>query len=167
MFIPFENLSAQSRLWVYQANRLLTAHEIELLKGKLQHFTQHWEAHQQPLQASFEILHQQFVLVSVDEQRQQATGCSIDKSVALMKEMSDLLQIDFFDRLTICYQIGQNIRTVNLATLKQEIANGGILPATLVFDNTIQQKQQLENQWLRPANQTWLKKYFIQETVCL
>jgi hypothetical protein len=158
MFVPFENIALSSRLWIYQAQRPLNEDEIQLIGTKLQNFTQHWEAHQQPLRASFQIFHKQFVCLAVDEQKQNATGCSIDKSVAIMREIGETLQVDFFDRLAICYMADETVKTAKVAEIKSKITSGEFAANTMVFDNTIQEKKSL-NAWLKPAEQTWLKKY--------
>jgi hypothetical protein len=158
MFIPFENIALSSRLWIYQAQRPLNESEIQLIGTKLQNFMQHWEAHQQPLQASFEVFHKQFVCLAVDEQQQNATGCSIDKSVAVMREIGETLQVDFFDKLAICYMADERVKTAKVSEIKSKIINGEFAANTMVFDNTIQEKKLL-NAWLKPAEQTWLKKY--------
>jgi hypothetical protein len=160
MFTNFENMPPMSRLWIYQAQNTLPNVALELIEKKLQTFVASWEAHQQPLLSSFKIFYKQFVVIAIDEAQQAATGCSIDKGVAVMKEIGATLQVDFFDRLSICYMENGVVKTTSTKELKEKIANEVFSANTLVFDNTIRHKHQLETQWLQPAHSTWLQRYF-------
>ena len=79
------NLPDSSRVWVYQSNRAFTDSEVLELKEQLSQFQDGWEAHGKKLNSAIEIYYNQFLVIFVDESIQEATGCSIDKSVALMK----------------------------------------------------------------------------------
>ena len=46
-----------------------------------------WKARAQ-LAAAYRIIADQFLIIAVDESLQQATGCSIDKSVHLLKSLA-------------------------------------------------------------------------------
>ena len=41
MYIPFEELSAESRVWIYQGSRPFTPHEEELMSKALKNFCEH------------------------------------------------------------------------------------------------------------------------------
>ena len=45
MYIPFEQLPDQSRVWVYQANRPLTGEEMEQIRSFLKNEMNAWAAH--------------------------------------------------------------------------------------------------------------------------
>ena len=77
------NLPDSSRVWVYQSNRAFTQEELVELKNELDQFGASWEAHGTKLNSAIEIYYNQFIVIFVDESGQEATGCSIDKSVVL------------------------------------------------------------------------------------
>ncbi len=166
MFIPFENLSPQARLWTYQANRSFSETEIIIITETLHNFVQDWETHQQPLQASFQILHNRFIVLAVEENYQAASGCSIDKSVEIIKQLSATLQVDLFDRFLINYQ--ENNLNTNEITWKSaqrpdfrdKIMSNELTHDTIVFNTLIQTKQALSENSLLKASQTWIKRYF-------
>ena len=74
------------RIWIYQANKLLTIEEETKVQKKLEEFTAEWNAHGHPLAASVEIRYHLFVILAVDQSVTMPSGCSIDKSVRLFKE---------------------------------------------------------------------------------
>jgi hypothetical protein len=170
MFIPFENLSPQARLWTYQANRSFSETELVIITETLHNFVQHWETHQQPLQASFQILHNRFIVLAVEENYQAASGCSIDKSVEIMKQLSVKLQVDLFDRLSINYQ--ENLKdnsneklpttwqSAQMTSLKAKITAKELTEDTIIFNALVQTKQELVENAFVKASQTWIKRYF-------
>lgn len=163
MFIPFEQLPVHSRIWIYQSDRLLEASEIETIDFALRYFTQNWEAHQHPLQASYQILYQRFIILAVNQDHYEPSGCSIDKSVAVIRHIEQEFGLKLFDRLTIAYWENGQIKTLKSKELKEKIERGEFLSETLVFNNTVQSKKDLDAHWQVPAYQTWLAKYFKQE----
>jgi hypothetical protein len=163
MFIPFDQLPEQSRIWIYQADRPLEVSEIETIDFALRYFTQNWEAHQHPLQASYQILYHRFIILAVNQDHYPPSGCSIDKSVAVIRHIEQEFGLKLFDRLTVAYWENGQIKTTKNKELKDKIEKGEFLPETLVFNNTLQSKADLELHWQVPAHQTWLAKYFKQE----
>ena len=105
MYIPFQQLPDQSRVWVYQANRPLVSAEIEQISSFLVNEMNAWAAHGAPLNASFEIRFNQVVIVAVNEDVNQASGCSIDASTHWFKSLGEMLHIDFFDRQIRCWRV--------------------------------------------------------------
>ena len=96
MYIPFQEMPGQARIWVYQASRSLYASELDQIKQVLAQSCQNWEAHGAPLQASFEIKYNQVIIVAVNEAMNAASGCSIDASTRWFKALGETLQVDFF-----------------------------------------------------------------------
>jgi hypothetical protein len=163
MYIDFEKMPQDARLWVYQANRDLTGGEVDVVQANLQNATQQWAAHGVPLLASFKILYNRFVIVAVDEGQNAASGCSIDASTRWLKELGNHLNIDFFDR-SQAYLDGENIKTFSIFQAKQQVTAGIINAETLVFVNNIQHVSDLATNWQIKASDSYLKKYFVVQT---
>lgn len=94
-----QNLSPDSKLWLYQTNRALSPTEIVWVKEQLEAFTKEWAAHGNQLTAAGDVLNPYFVALAVDLTQENASGCSIDASVRFLKEMGKELNVDFFNRL--------------------------------------------------------------------
>lgn len=148
-----------ARVWVYQANKNLTNYK-DLIAENLQYFTENWESHGQKLLASFQILQDRFVILAVDSKVYSPSGCSIDKSVALLQELGQQISVDFFDRSTVFYKKGNEFESAKLPEIKQKVASGELKPETLVLNTLIESKSELENAWQKKADQTWLARYF-------
>ena len=81
------NFSPQSKVWVYQSNREFNTAETEEIKKIGLLFTRDWTAHGSQLNASLDILYNRFIVLMVDENDASASGCSIDKSLAFIKNI--------------------------------------------------------------------------------
>ena len=60
MYVAFDQLPPDARVWIYQANRLLSAPEIMSVLPSLAHFAEEWTSHGRSLLASAEFLRQHF-----------------------------------------------------------------------------------------------------------
>ena len=160
MYIPFQQLPPQARVWIYQASRPLTNAEVAELQPVLTQFITQWTSHGQKLQASAQIFHNQFLILANDEDINSPSGCSIDASVHFVKELEAKLNVSFFDRTRLAFLQEDKISVVPLKEVKQEINAGTITPDSLYFDNTTSTAGQINNSWPKPAKESWLSRYF-------
>ncbi|HOX82251.1 MAG TPA: hypothetical protein PLJ60_12070 [Chryseolinea sp.] len=165
MFVPFQSLPDYSRIWIYQANKKLDSTSVAILSETLKTFTENWTVHGQPMRASFDIRFDRFVILAANEGINAASGCSIDSSVRTLKEVGQILQVDFFDRNEVAFKNDNDVLTLKISTLKNHLSSGDWNANTLVFHNLINEKSQLETGWLIPAKASWLKRYLPHETV--
>ncbi|HQS53317.1 MAG TPA: ABC transporter ATPase, partial [Daejeonella sp.] len=122
--------------------------------------TTEWQAHGHALAALAEIYHHQFIVLSVDEQIAGATGCSIDKSVHLMKELETKFNINLFDRFRMAYKSGEDIINCSREEFEDRIKKGIVDGQTLVFNNLISRRKELETSWNIPLADSWHAKVF-------
>lgn len=155
------NISEHSRVWIYQADRVLTPQEVVQIQQKLDAFTSQWLAHGHELLALGEIRYNQFIILSVDEQQAGATGCSIDKSVKLMLELEIEFKINLFDRFIIAYRDGKEIITCNREEFETRLHSGQITADTIVFNNLISTRKALETNWEIPIKNSWHAQVFL------
>lgn len=159
MFVPFETLPADARVWVYQSNRPFSAAAMRLVEDELYRFTAQWSVHGMGLNASFKVEYGQFIILAADESRQSASGCSIDGSVRTLKALEEKTGVQLFERNLVAFKQGENVTTIPLNELKQKFMDGTLNEDTLTFNNLVSTRAAFEAQWLVPASQTWLKRY--------
>lgn len=109
----FPELPDSSRIWLHLANRKLVASEEQFLKEELTLFLDSWSAHGKRLQCNATLLFSQYLIFSVDENIESASGCSIDSSVHFAKRMGSELGIDFFTRLEVLVIEGNDTRLLS------------------------------------------------------
>jgi len=150
-----------TKLWIYQSNRLLTDAECARIADILQEFVAQWTAHGNQLLGSFEIRHRLFVLLKVDESKAMVTGCSIDKSVHLLKKVEAELGISLFDRLQIAFRDATGaLRVVHQDEFRSLVRTGKVDADTIVYNNTITSAPDLEDKWEVPLRESWHAKVF-------
>ncbi|MEQ9231176.1 MAG: hypothetical protein RIF46_10875 [Cyclobacteriaceae bacterium] len=155
------NLDDTSRIWIYQANRKLSKTEILLVRDETIKFLEQWNAHGNELKAGFSVLKDYFLIIGVDESFAQASGCSIDSSVGLVRKLNEYLGIDFLNRqLTSIQNSEDQVVQYSLKEIPDQIESGHILPGTLMFNTMIQTVGELKDNWLIPAKDSWMKRYF-------
>jgi hypothetical protein len=159
MFVPFESLSPESRIWVYQSVKKFTDAEKTIIRDFLKLFTDQWAAHGQPLRASFDIRYDHFIVLAADEAYQAPSGCSIDDSVRALKRLEQETGLQLFDRNNIAFNKGDGVEMLPLAGLRRDFEAGKWTVTTPVFNNLVATKHRLDHEWTLPAGETWLKRY--------
>lgn len=160
MFIPFEEIPSGSRIWIYQADRKFTEEEIKDIQQLTKVFLNNWAAHGNKLACSAKIFHNQFFVLTVFEDFQQPSGCSIDSSVHFVQSLEEQFNISFMDRSKVAFIIDGEVYLEPLPQVKNRIAEGFINEDTLTFNNLIDKKEDLETKWIIPAKKSWLNRYF-------
>jgi hypothetical protein len=159
MYVAFETLSDNSRVWIYQADRKLTGSEVARLESALRSFCEQWAAHGEPLKTSYRVEHNQFVVLCADEDYLVPSGCSIDTSVRMLKEFQTSAGLNFFDRTRVAFLNAGQVTTAMLAELKDLFASGSLRGTTITFDNLVPSKGDFLRRWTVPSEKTWLAKY--------
>jgi hypothetical protein len=55
MYVPFEDLPEDSRIWIYQSNRKFSDAEFSEIETALQSFLEGWAAHGTSLESSYQL----------------------------------------------------------------------------------------------------------------
>jgi len=160
MYVDFENLNDNSRIWVYQSSREFNADEINSMEIKLKDFVNEWTRHGDDLKASFEIKYNHFIILAVDESFNQVSGCSIDASTHIFKQFENEFKVELLNKLNTAFKHGEHINVVSLADFQKYVKEDRIHPDTLVFNNMVQNKADLKTLWEVPANRSWHSRYF-------
>lgn len=159
MFTEYKNLPNNSRVWMYQADRIFTTQEIDFISNKAVEFVEQWTRHGDNLKGSFTIKYKQFLVLAVDESFNNASGCSIDASVRFVKELENELQIDLMNKMNVSFKDRDNINIVKLADFQKFVKEQKITKETIVFNNMVQTKEEVENNWEVPASKSWHNRF--------
>lgn len=152
-----EDFHPESRVWVYQCSRLFSLGEALDIEKKLEEFTAQWKSHGTPVKGAAHLFFGQFIILMADESATGVSGCSTDSSVRLIKEIEQQYQVNLFERTTLAFVVKDKIQLLPLSQLQYAADNGFITPGTLYFNNLVQTKAELENNWIIPVKDSWLK----------
>lgn len=147
----FNKFPDNSRLWLYQSNRMLTPSEIKEINNQIEGFVQKWAAHGNKLWADAAILNPYFIAFVVDDALTPPSGCSIDASVHFLKELGKQFNIDFFTRTKVCLLNEDNkIDQIDFDKLKELNLKGN----ELLFDPLISNLKDLREEWPLEINKS-------------
>lgn len=161
MFTQYKNLPNNSRVWIYQSAREFTHKENELIAIKAEDFINKWTRHGDDLKGSFIIKYKQFLILAVDESFNTISGCSIDSSVRFIQELEKELQLDLMDKMNITFKDNDQINVVKLSDFQRFAKEQKVTSETIVFNNMVTTKIELENNWEIPAKQSWHKRFLV------
>jgi len=160
MFVNFDSLVDSSKVWIYQSSREFTTNEVEEISQVLKEFVSSWKKHSKELKASYQIRYNQFVILAVDESYNSFSGCSIDASTNMFKNIEEKYNVDMFNKLNTAFKNGEYINIVTLSDFQKYIKENKINKKTIVFNNMITTKKELENRWELAAEESWHSRYF-------
>ena len=152
------SLSPDSKVWVYQSNRIFSLGEALDVETMLNNFAASWKSHGFAVKAAAYLFFGQFIVLIADEKATGVSGCSTDSSVRLIKDIGAKFGVELFDRTTLAFVVKDKLQLLPLSQLQYAIDNGFINPESLYFNNTIVTKKELEENWIVPVKDSWLTR---------
>lgn len=151
-----DSFHKSSRVWIYQASRIFSLNEALEIEEMLAGFASQWKSHGVPVKGAGYLFFGQFVVLMADETATGVSGCSTDSSVRLLKEIEQRFSVNMFDRTTLAFVVKDKIQLLPLSQLSYAFDNGFIDAETLYFNNLVQTKEELKNNWIIPVKESWL-----------
>jgi hypothetical protein len=160
MYIPFEELPDESRIWIYQSNRKFSEEEVDEITSALDLFVANWAAHGTSLAASYQVAHNRFIILAVDQEPQPATGCSIDESVRFIQSLEQRYNVELLDKMNVTFKLGEHIAYKPLAEFKKMAKEKAVSERTIVFNNLVNTVGEWREFWEVPASESWHSRFF-------
>ena len=158
MYVKFEELAEDSRVWVYQSNREFSAEEISKIAIELKVFLESWTVHEKPIKSTFQIKYNRFIIIAVDKNF-EVSGCSIDTSVGFIQFIEKKYQVDLLDRRNITYKTANTIKFTSLTDFKTLIKSKSINEDTIVFNNLVSDIFEYNNHWKTTIKNSWHSRF--------
>ena len=147
------------RVIIYPASRPFTAKESKVITEKLYDFLASWAAHGKPLSSSFKIEKNQFIVIAVDEEKEVASGCSIDALSSMMRELDQEFSLGLFDRMKASFVENGEIKTMKLQDFRKGLKDGTISKEIEVFDFSKDTYVAFLSDFLLPLKRSWAGIY--------
>ncbi len=151
----YKELAGDTRVWIYQCDRKLSDSEVKAIKEQGDNFIDNWAAHGEKLEAAFEVLHSQFLIIFADEEQAKASGCSIDRSVHFIKNLEQEFSVSLLNRTLVAYKVDDEIITLPQEEFIGLVAQETLSKDTIVFNNLVTTKQEFETKWQVPLKDSW------------
>ena len=152
------NFHPDSRVWVYQSNRLFTLNEALEIEEMLKEFVAGWMSHGEKVKGAAYLFFGQFIVLMADETATNVGGCSTDSSVRMIKDIEQRFKVNMFDRTTLAFVVKDKIELLPLSQLQYAFDNGFLNADSLYFNNLVQTKKELESEWIVMVKESWLAK---------
>jgi hypothetical protein len=160
MYIPFENLPEESKIWIYQSNRKFSDAEFSEIETDLKLFVEDWSAHGTSLEASYLLKYNRFIILAVNQENQIATGCSIDKSVEFIQSLEKKYEVDLLDKMNVTFKLGEHVAHKPLIEFKKMAKEKAVSENTIVFNNLVNTIEEFNENWEVPAGDSWHSRFF-------
>ena len=160
MFVPFEDLPEDSKIWIYPSNRKFSDDEMAEIETDLKAFIESWSAHGTGLEASYLLKYNRFIILAVNQEVQQATGCSIDSSVAFIQKLEQKYKVDLLDKMNVTFKNGEHIAHKSLIDFKRMAKEKAVTANTIVFNNLVNSIEEFNENWEVPAVDSWHSRFF-------
>lgn len=160
MLVTFKELPDESRVWIYQSNRIFTNKELNYIRAYSYDFLKKWTAHGSDLQAGIDIPYDRFIVIGLNESIKSATGCSIDSSVRFIQTIESKFNIVLLDKMNVTYRVKNNIDYTQLKNFISMAKKKLIHEDVIVFNNLVVNKKEYRTQWEVPASSSWHSRYF-------
>lgn len=152
-----DNFSPVSRVWIYQSSRIFSLSEAFEAEDMINKFINSWLSHGEPVKGAGHLFFGQFIILMADETATNVGGCSTDSSVRLIKDVEQKFGVSMFERTTLAFVIRDRIQLLPLSQLQYAFDNSFIDGDTLYFNNLVYTKIELEDNWIVPIKNSWLK----------
>lgn len=159
MLVDFDTLPEESRVWIYQANRSFSEDELLQLEEQLKTFIEAWTAHGKDLQAGYKIVYKRFIVIALNQNLNNATGCSIDASVNFIQQLEKQYDVDLLDKMNVSYKQGEFIAHKTLLDFKKMAQQRAVSKNTIVFNNLVTNIAEFNENWEVPASESWHSRF--------
>ena len=102
MWIDFNQLPDDARIWMFSIVGDVSEDTLIQMKKELKVFISEWTSHSATLEASAEWWQDNYLIISLDESKYGASGCSIDKLLRFIQK----LEADYKISLLVKTKIG-------------------------------------------------------------
>ncbi|CAA0252642.1 hypothetical protein [Tenacibaculum maritimum] len=158
MFVKYDELSEDAKIWVYPSNRKFYSQELEELDDKLKGFASTWKHDDENFKVSYKLFYNRFIVFLVEE-GVSLLSSDIDKQVTFILELEQVFKVALLDKMNVCFKQGEFVQYKDLKDFKKLLKNKAITGKSIVFDNLIQTKYELENYWEVPIKDSWYKRF--------
>lgn len=160
MYVDFNLLPKNSKVWVYQSDRMFTENEVEIISKNLKVFVEHWKDHGKDVTGSFVVKYNQFIVLALDNNERNVPGCVIDASIRILREIENAYKVDLLNKFNTAFKDNNTIKVVKLIEFQKLVKEQHLSNETIVFNGMVNNINEFETNWEVPAKLSWHNRYF-------
>lgn len=143
----FKGYPDDAQVWIYQSNREMTADEMKEIETKMIQFTDGWTNHGNPMKGTMKVLNPYFLVSTVDPTVLNASGCSVDAFNNHLKDSTEKMNIDFFDRMILTIEEDGKMKQIPFSAIDQH-------HDALLYDPLVTRLKPLRENWPCPVSES-------------
>tara|TARA_R110002049_G_scaffold616_11_gene3601 strand:+ start:19776 stop:20261 length:486 start_codon:yes stop_codon:yes gene_type:complete len=159
MFVDFNEIPEDAKVWVYPSSRKFYPNEIEAIEEKIKTFVENWKSDNEDFKASYKFLHNRFIVLTADDVATALNNVDIDTSVSFILSLQQEYEVELLDRMNVCFKQGEHVQYKDLKDFKKLLKNKALTGKTIIFDNLITTKQDFEHNWEIPIEESWYNRF--------
>ena len=157
-YLPAE-FHPDSRVWIYQSDRIFTKGEALEINDELNVFAESWKTHGDKVKGYAQLFFDMFIIFMADEKATSVSGCSTDSSIRVIKDIEIKYGVNLLNRQLLTFYKEGHLLQIPLNQFESAIQDNVLFPNNLYFNNTILTKKELETKWITPLKDSWLGNY--------
>lgn len=159
MLVDFDKLPNDSKIWIYQSSRKFYPDEIKEITQKIEEFLTSWNDNGAEIIASYQLKYDRFIIITVDQTLEQLSVSAIDESVMFILALQTKYEVELLDKLNVSFKQGEYVQYKELKEFQKLVKKKAVSAKTIVFNNLISTKKELENDWEIPITESWHNRF--------
>lgn len=159
MFVDYKEISDSAKVWVYPSSRKFYPTEIEEVEDQIKSFIENWKVEDETFKASYQFLHNRFVVLIADVSKNPLTNKDLDEVVSFIFKLQNKYDIQLLDRMNVCFKQGKFVQYKELKDFKKLLKNKAITGKTIIFDNLVANNYDFKNFWEVSIEDSWYNRY--------
>ena len=159
MYVAFEKLPDDAKIWIYQSSRKFYPDEIKKITQQIEGFLTSWNDNGIDIIASYQLKYNRFIIIAVDQTLDTLSIDAIDDSVGFILALQAEYNVELLDKLNVCFKQGEYVQYKDLKEFQKLLKKKAVSAKTIVFNNLINTKQELEDNWEIPITESWHSRF--------
>jgi hypothetical protein len=159
MFVDYHTISEDAKVWIYPSNRKFYPTEIEEVEQKIKTFVENWKTEDENFKASYQFLYNRFIIFIADVSETTISNADVDTSVSFILQLQETYKVELLDKMNACFKQGEFVQYKELKDFKKLVKNKAVTGKTIIFDNLINNKEDLENFWEIALENSWYNRF--------
>jgi hypothetical protein len=159
MFVNYSTITEDAKVWVYPSSRKFYPNEIEGIESKIKTFLENWKSDTENFKASYKFLYNRFLIFFADDEGASLTKSDVDTLVSFILTLQQEYDVALLDKMNACFKQGEFVQYKDLKDFKKLLKNKAITAKSIIFDNLITTKNDFDNNWEIPIEESWYNRY--------
>ncbi len=159
MIVDFNNIPDQAKIWIFPSSRKFYPQEIEGLQENISTFLNAWEDQNNSVICAYNLRYDRFIIITIDTTEISLSLKAHEDLTTFIQKLEKHYEIMLLDRMNVCYKQGDSVQYKDLKAFKKLIKDKAVSKKTVVFNNMINLKEELDYDWEINIMDSWLGRF--------